>query len=175
MISILSGFGAVNYPFACCSVFLRSFDMPALQQLERRQFQILELISSKKKRLLFKKRDARLKGYAFDSTPSNTLFLIRCFNWLRSLGALLFRNMRHLFCRCCEQTVNDQKTKENDREKQKEDLLSDIAVLSNDISALELTSKAIFSELHEHVMAKYANFPLFRLCFHITRTANLVL
>jgi hypothetical protein len=62
IISILSGFGAVNYPFTTMTIFLRSFDMTALHKLERTQLQLLERIGKKKQRALLSLHRAELEA-----------------------------------------------------------------------------------------------------------------
>ncbi|KAJ7385315.1 Golgi pH regulator A [Desmophyllum pertusum] len=51
MMAILSGFGAVNCPYTYMTYFMRHVTHADIQNLERRQFQTMDIILSKKREL----------------------------------------------------------------------------------------------------------------------------
>lgn len=59
MMAILSGFGAVNCPYTYMTYFMRHVTDADIQNLERRQFQTMDIILSKKKRIALAKRESQ--------------------------------------------------------------------------------------------------------------------
>lgn len=59
MMAILSGFGAVNCPYTYMTYFMRHVTDADIQNLEKRQFQTMDIILSKKKRIALAKRESQ--------------------------------------------------------------------------------------------------------------------
>eukprot|EP00455_Lapot_gusevi_P005217 TRINITY_DN12195_c0_g1_i2.p1 TRINITY_DN12195_c0_g1~~TRINITY_DN12195_c0_g1_i2.p1 ORF type:complete len:524 (-),score=44.54 TRINITY_DN12195_c0_g1_i2:24-1595(-) len=71
VMAILSGFGAVNCPYTYMTYFLRRYDDKSFRMLERRLFQTMEIILSKKKRMTLAQLELRrLNAYSLDSSNS---------------------------------------------------------------------------------------------------------
>lgn len=62
IMAVLSGFGAVNYPYTCMSYFVRPVSDADIQSLEKRLMQTMDMIVMKKKRIALAKRDSLLHG-----------------------------------------------------------------------------------------------------------------
>ena len=58
MMAILSGFGAVNCPYTYMTYFMRHVTDADIHNLEKRQFQTMDIILSKKKRIALAKRES---------------------------------------------------------------------------------------------------------------------
>ena len=55
--AVLSGFGAVNAPYSFMAVFRRSTTEAEVQVVERRLIQTIEMVLSKKKRVVLERRE----------------------------------------------------------------------------------------------------------------------
>jgi hypothetical protein len=62
IMALLSGFGAVNYPYTCMSYFVRPVSDADIQNLDKRLMQTMDMIIMKKKRIALAKRDNMSKG-----------------------------------------------------------------------------------------------------------------
>ncbi|ESN98239.1 hypothetical protein HELRODRAFT_101766 [Helobdella robusta] len=62
IMAVLSGFGAVNYPYTCMSYFVRQVDDSDILTLEKRLQQTMDMIIMKKKRMVLSKRDSHSVG-----------------------------------------------------------------------------------------------------------------
>ena len=49
--ALLSGFGAVNYPYTSMNVFMRSVSLEDVRKIERKLLQTMEMIAMKKKKI----------------------------------------------------------------------------------------------------------------------------
>jgi hypothetical protein len=58
LMAILSGFGAVNAPYECLSYFVRNVTDIDIESLERRLLQTMDMIVSKKKRVVLAQKDS---------------------------------------------------------------------------------------------------------------------
>lgn len=59
LMAILSGFGAVNCPYTYMSYFMRHVTEADIQNLVKRQFQTMDMIISKKKRIALARRESQ--------------------------------------------------------------------------------------------------------------------
>ena len=59
IMAVLSGFGAVNYPYTTMTGFLRPFSAARVQQLTRAFYHCLEKVSAKRRRLVFAREETR--------------------------------------------------------------------------------------------------------------------
>ncbi|PAA93954.1 hypothetical protein BOX15_Mlig020911g1 [Macrostomum lignano] len=57
IMALLSGFGAVNYPYSCMHVFVRPVTQSAVLGIERRLLQTLDLVAAKRRRAALLRRD----------------------------------------------------------------------------------------------------------------------
>ena len=57
--ALLSGFGAVNYPYTSMNVFMRSVSLEDVRKIERKLLQTMEMIAMKKKKIALAERDKR--------------------------------------------------------------------------------------------------------------------
>jgi hypothetical protein len=57
VMALLSGFGAVNAPYTCMSVFMRPVSDNSIAQMERKLHQTMDIIVSKKRRLVLLERE----------------------------------------------------------------------------------------------------------------------
>ena len=74
MMAVLSGFGAVNCPYTYMTYFMRHVTDSDIQNLERRQFQTMDIILSKKKRIaLAKKETQRFAVVTQQKTGTNSV------------------------------------------------------------------------------------------------------
>ncbi|TRY70051.1 hypothetical protein TCAL_05428 [Tigriopus californicus] len=58
IMALLSGFGAVNYPYTSMAIFMRSVTHSHIQHIERKLQQTMDMITTKKKRILMAEREA---------------------------------------------------------------------------------------------------------------------
>lgn len=56
VMALLSGFGAVNYPYSSMAYFMRPVSYADVQAIERRLLQTMDMIIAKKKRIALAKR-----------------------------------------------------------------------------------------------------------------------
>jgi len=59
IMALLSGFGAVNYPYTSMTIFMRSVTVLDVQCIEKKLLQIMEQITAKKKKIVLAERDQR--------------------------------------------------------------------------------------------------------------------
>ena len=59
IMALLSGFGAVNYPYTSMFIFMRTVSAADMAAVERRLLQTIDIIVSKKKRVALAEREAR--------------------------------------------------------------------------------------------------------------------
>ena len=79
VMALLSGFGAVNYPYSSMAYFMRPVSLADVQSIERRLLQTVDMIVAKKKRIaLAKKGD--------NTSPTDTRS--RIWDMLAPLGGL---------------------------------------------------------------------------------------
>uniref|UniRef100_A0A2A6C8S2 Probable enoyl-CoA hydratase, mitochondrial n=1 Tax=Pristionchus pacificus TaxID=54126 RepID=A0A2A6C8S2_PRIPA len=64
VMAVLSGFGAVNAPYTCMSIFAKKVDQTSILQMEKRLLQTMEMIASKKRRLAQHERDISLSAFS---------------------------------------------------------------------------------------------------------------
>ena len=57
--ALLSGFGAVNYPYTSMVIFMRTVSAADIAAVERRLLQTIDIIVSKKKRVVLAEREGR--------------------------------------------------------------------------------------------------------------------
>ncbi len=61
IMALLSGFGAVNYPYTSMAIFMRSVTPSDVNAMERKLTQTMDMIVAKKKRLVLAEREIALK------------------------------------------------------------------------------------------------------------------
>ena len=61
--ALLSGFGAVSYPYTSMEMFMRSVSAADVHQLEKKLLQTFEMIVAKKKRIALAKQE--IKRFVF--------------------------------------------------------------------------------------------------------------
>ena len=61
--ALLSGFGAVNYPYTSMAMFMRSVSASDVYQLEKKLLQTFEMVVAKKKRIALANQE--IKRYDF--------------------------------------------------------------------------------------------------------------
>jgi len=59
VMALLSGFGAVNYPYTSMAMFMRSVTASDVAQIERKLMQTMEMVVAKKKRIAVAEREIR--------------------------------------------------------------------------------------------------------------------
>ena len=59
--ALLSGFGAVNYPYTSMAIFMRSVTQADVNQIERKLMQTQEMVIAKKKRIVIAEREELLQ------------------------------------------------------------------------------------------------------------------
>lgn len=64
VMAILSGFGAVNAPYTCMTIFMRQVSDDDIYQLERKLRQNLDMIVSKKRKLAAKKLEISRSAFS---------------------------------------------------------------------------------------------------------------
>ena len=62
--ALLSGFGAVNYPYTSMAIFMRSVTQADVNQIERKLMQTQEMTITKKKRIVVAERELLLQVYS---------------------------------------------------------------------------------------------------------------
>lgn len=62
--AILSGFGAVNAPYTCMTIFMRQVSNEDIFQLERKLRQNLEMIVAKKRKLKIKEMEMSKSAFS---------------------------------------------------------------------------------------------------------------
>ena len=62
IMALLSGFGAVNYPYTSMTMFMRSVTVMDVQVIEKKLLQTMEMITAKKKKIVLAERDQREKA-----------------------------------------------------------------------------------------------------------------
>lgn len=65
--AILSGFGAVNAPYTCMTIFMRPVSDEDISQLERKLRQNLEMIVSKKRKLKIKEMEMSKSAFSLSN------------------------------------------------------------------------------------------------------------
>lgn len=61
IMALLSGFGAVIYPYTSMAMFMRSVTQADVAQIERKLMQTQEMVIAKKKRVVLAERDQLLQ------------------------------------------------------------------------------------------------------------------
>lgn len=59
--ALLSGFGAVNYPYTSMTMFMRSVTTADVMQIEKKLLQNTEMVVTKKKRVALAERELQVK------------------------------------------------------------------------------------------------------------------
>ena len=67
IMALLSGFGAVNYPYTSMVIFMRTVSAADMAAVERRLLQTIDIIVSKKKRVALAEREARERAQKMQS------------------------------------------------------------------------------------------------------------
>merc|ERR1719334_2808360 len=62
IMALLSGLGAVNFPYTSMNMFMRSVTVMDVQVIEKKLLQTMEMITSKKKKIVLAERDQREKA-----------------------------------------------------------------------------------------------------------------
>ena len=62
VMALLSGFGAVNYPYTSMAMFMRSVTAADVAQLEKKLLQTFEMIVAKKKRIALAEQEVKRFG-----------------------------------------------------------------------------------------------------------------
>jgi len=62
VMALLSGFGAVNYPYTSMTVFMRSVTLLDVQMIEKKLLQTMEMITAKKKKIALAEREQKEKA-----------------------------------------------------------------------------------------------------------------
>lgn len=57
VMALLSGFGAVNYPYTSMAMFMRSVTISDVVHIERKLLQNMEMVVTKKKRVAFAEKE----------------------------------------------------------------------------------------------------------------------
>ena len=57
IMALLSGFGAVNYPYTSMTMFMRSVTVMDVQVIEKKLLQTMDMITAKKKKIVLAERD----------------------------------------------------------------------------------------------------------------------
>lgn len=78
MMAILSGFGAVNCPYTYMTYFMRHVTDGDIQNLERKQFQTMDIILSKKKRIALSKKESQRFAAATQQKTGNLVRPLKC-------------------------------------------------------------------------------------------------
>ena len=72
VMALLSGFGAVNYPYTSMAMFMRSVTAADVAQLEKKLLQTFEMIVAKKKRIALAEQEVKRFGlYLYVSDTPN--------------------------------------------------------------------------------------------------------
>ncbi|CAI4229318.1 unnamed protein product [Auanema sp. JU1783] len=87
VMAVLSGFGAVNAPYTCMTIFTRKVDQSAITQMERKLTQTLEMIASKKRRIAQHEKEVALS--AFSRGKEDQSFLNRIWGSVSSVTSSL--------------------------------------------------------------------------------------
>ena len=69
IMALLSGFGAVNYPYTSMNMFMRSVSADDVTKIERKLLQTMEMIALKKKKIALAQRDKRERARGRGVTP----------------------------------------------------------------------------------------------------------
>ena len=59
IMALLSGFGAVNYPYTSMNMFMRRVSSEDVTKIERKLLQTMEMVAMKKKKIALANRDKR--------------------------------------------------------------------------------------------------------------------
>jgi hypothetical protein len=59
--ALLSGFGAVNYPYTSMAMFMRSVTASDVVGIEKKLMQNMEMVVTKKKRVAFAERELHVR------------------------------------------------------------------------------------------------------------------
>ena len=59
IMALLSGFGAVNYPYTSMTMFMRTVTVMDVQVIEKKLLQTMEMITAKKKKIVLAEKDQR--------------------------------------------------------------------------------------------------------------------
>ena len=59
IMALMSGFGAVNYPYTSMNIFMRSVTQEDVSKIEKKLLQTMEMIAMKKKKIALAERDKR--------------------------------------------------------------------------------------------------------------------
>ena len=60
IMALLSGFGAVNYPYTSMTIFMRTVTQADVQQIERKLLLTMEMIVTKKKKIALAEKEKEL-------------------------------------------------------------------------------------------------------------------
>jgi hypothetical protein len=74
VMAVLSGFGAVNAPYTCMTIFTRQVTDDDVTQLERKLRQNLDMIVVKKRKLLTKKMEMTKSAFSSSADQTTSLF-----------------------------------------------------------------------------------------------------
>ena len=64
--ALLSGFGAVNYPYTSMAMFMRSVTASDVIHIEKKLLQNMEMVVTKKKRVALAERELQVCNYSAD-------------------------------------------------------------------------------------------------------------
>ena len=101
MMAILSGFGAVNCPYTYMTYFMRHVTDADIHNLEKRQFQTMDIILSKKKRIALAKRES--ERFAAATQQKTGIFLSFTIQWNLFFRTPLFKTK--LSCEKCSHNL----------------------------------------------------------------------
>ena len=73
--ALLSGFGAVSYPYTSMAMFMRSVSASDVHQLEKKLLQTFEMIVAKKKRIALANQE--IKRYFMDIPQITSHYSVR--------------------------------------------------------------------------------------------------
>lgn len=72
--AVLSGFGAVNAPYTCMTIFMRPVSDEDIYQMERKLRQNLDMIVAKKRKLALKKLEISKSAFSTNNAGETGIF-----------------------------------------------------------------------------------------------------
>ena len=66
--ALLSGFGAVNYPYTSMAMFMRTVTSSDIVHIEKKLLQNMEMVVTKKKRVALAERELQVNNWISENT-----------------------------------------------------------------------------------------------------------
>ena len=79
VMALMSGFGAVNYPYTSMAIFMKSVTQADVTQIERKLMQTQEMVIAKKKRIVLAERELLVQVCTY---LIFTLMFVHIFNYI---------------------------------------------------------------------------------------------